>query len=397
MLPLQLSIRLLFRASNAFARFVTWVSFVGLMLGVMILTVVVSVMNGFDHELRSRLLSTIPHITVASDEISPELRRHVPQDAKISRYFQGVAAVSVRSRVIPLTLYGIDPENDAPFFSMEESGLSQEALNGLGQLEHGILLGAPLARILGAEIGDSVRLMTVMVEGERVQPKILTFELADTFRFGAETDYSLGVVNLHRYPNAQWRTMGDVGVQVQLAEPMAAGALLAKLKEQMPDGEFASWETTFGELFQAVQLEKSMMFVLLLLVVAVAAFNIVAGQTMLVDDKRQNIAILRTMGATQKLIKEVFFLQGATVSITGTALGLILGVSASTYVNEIMSGVEAITGMHLLDGSFFVEIPVLVDWLDLLIISVMALAICLLAAYLPARRAAELDPVRNLH
>ena len=397
MLPLQLAIRLLFRASNAFARFVTWVSFVGLMLGVMILTVVVSVMNGFDHELRSRLLSTIPHITVASDEISPELRRHVPQDAKISRYFQGVAAVSVRSRVIPLTLYGIDPENDAPFFSMEESGLSQGALNGLGQLEHGILLGAPLARILGAEIGDSVRLMTVMVEGERVQPKILTFELADTFRFGAETDYSLGVVNLHRYPNSQWRTMGDVGVQVQLAEPMAAGALLAKLKEQMPEGEFASWETTFGELFQAVQLEKSMMFVLLLLVVAVAAFNIVAGQTMLVDDKRQNIAILRTMGATQKLIKEVFFLQGATVSITGTALGLILGVSASTYVNEIMSGVEAITGMHLLDGSFFVEIPVLVDWLDLLIISVMALAICLLAAYLPARRAAELDPVRNLH
>ena len=397
MLPLQLAIRLLFRASNAFARFVTWVSFVGLMLGVMILTVVVSVMNGFDHELRSRLLSTIPHITVASDEIPPELRKHVPQDARISRYFQGVAAVSVRSRVIPLTLYGIDPKNDAPFLSMENSGLSQEALSGLGQFEHGILLGAPLARILGAEIGDSIRLMTVMVEGERVQPKILTFELADTFRFGAETDYSLGVVNLHRYPNAQWRTMGDVGVQVQLAEPMAAGALLANLKEQMPDDDFASWETTFGELFQAVQLEKSMMFVLLLLVVAVAAFNIVAGQTMLVDDKRQNIAILRTMGATQKLIKEVFFLQGATVSITGTALGLILGVSVSTYVNEIMSGVEAITGMHLLDGSFFVEIPVLVEWLDLLIISVMALAICLLAAYLPARRAAELDPVRNLH
>ena len=191
--------------------------------------------------------------------------------------------------------------------------------------------------------------------------------------------------------------MGDVGVQVQLATPMEAGSLLAGLSKQLPDEQFASWETTFGELFQAVQLEKSMMFVLLLLVVAVAAFNIVAGQTMLVDDKRQNIAILRTMGATQKLIKQVFFLQGVTVSVTGTALGLLFGISASFYVNEIMSGIEAITGMHLLDGSFFVEIPVLVESVDLMIISVMALAICLLAAYLPAKRAAELDPVHNLH
>ena len=397
MLSFQLATRLLFRASNAFARFVTWVSFIGLLLGVMILTVVVSVMNGFDHELRSRLLSTVPHITVAVDEISDELRKHVPKDATISRYFQGVAAVSVRGRVIPLTLYGVEPEQETPFRNMQDTGLSQASLSSLGQLEHGILLGAPLARILGVDVGENIRLMTVRVGDDRIQPKILTFELADTFRFGAETDYSLGVVNLHRYPNSEWRAMGDVGVQVQLANPMEAGSLLAGLSKQLPDEQFASWETTFGELFQAVQLEKSMMFVLLLLVVAVAAFNIVAGQTMLVDDKRQNIAILRTMGATQKLIKQVFFLQGVTVSVTGTALGLLFGISASFYVNEIMSGIEAITGMHLLDGSFFVEIPVLVESVDLMIISVMALAICLLAAYLPAKRAAELDPVHNLH
>ena len=191
--------------------------------------------------------------------------------------------------------------------------------------------------------------------------------------------------------------MGDVGVQLQLAEPMSAAALLSKLQTQLPDEEFASWETTFGELFQAVQLEKSMMFVLLLLVVTVAAFNIVAGQTMLVEDKRQNIAILRTMGATQGLIRQTFFLQGAIVSISGTTIGLALGISASLYVNEIMLGIEAVTGMHLLDGSFFVEIPVLVQWVDLIVIGAMALAICLLAAFLPARSAAELDPVRNLH
>lgn len=397
MLALHLANRLLFNAPNAFARFVTWVSFVGLMLGVIVLTVVVSVMNGFDHELRTRLLTTIPHVTVGQDELDPAIRSEIPASATVSRYFQGVGAVNARGRVFPVTLYGIDPLADGASQSQMRGGLPAAALTNLKSDVHGILMGAPLARVLRADIGDRIRLMTVDVANDRVQPRILNFTLAGTFQFGAETDYSLAVTNLGRFSNREWRSMGDVGIQIQLSEPMRAREVAEAISRQDDSLIVASWETTFGELFQAVQLEKSMMFLLLLLVVAVAAFNIVAGQTMLVDDKKQNIAILRTMGARPALIRSIFFFQGAAVSVTGTLLGLLLGIGASLNINEILAWIEAVSGMHLLDGSYFVEVPVRIQVSDLLAISGLALAICLLAAHLPARRAAELDPVENLH
>ena len=161
--------------------------------------------------------------------------------------------------------------------------------------------------------------------------------------------------------------------------------------------EVLSWRDLDPILVSALEVERAVMFFILFMIVLVAAFNIIAGQTMLVADKRQNIAILRTMGATQELIRNVFFLQGAVVSVSGTLLGLLLGTYLCLYVNEIMAGVESITGMHLLDGSFFVEIPVLVEGTDLLVISAMALSICLMAAYLPAKKAAAMDPILNLH
>ena len=140
-----------------------------------------------------------------------------------------------------------------------------------------------------------------------------------------------------------------------------------------------------------------MMFVLLLLVVAIASFNIVAGQSMLVSDKRRNIAILRTMGCRQSTIRNVFLLQGIGISSVGTTLGLVLGVVASANVNQILALGEQLTGMHLLDGSFFVEVPVKVLFSDLVLIAVMSISLCLLASWIPARRAAQMDPVPSLH
>ncbi|NKB97959.1 MAG: FtsX-like permease family protein [Pseudomonadales bacterium] len=395
MLSLHLANRLLFHSSNAFARFVTWVSFVGLILGVTILTVVVSVMNGFDHELRTRLLSTIPHVTVNTEILGPELAAKVPESAKVSPYFQGLGALNSRGRVYPINLYGIDPDSESQQTLID--GLSVDVIKRLKQNANGIVMGAPLVRMLRAQQGDVVRLMTVDVSTSAVQPKILSFELEGEFSFGAETDYSLVVINLNKLSSDQWRAMGELGLQIQLQDPMLAGQLVATLQANAADIPVSSWETRYGELFQAVQLEKSMMFVLLLLVVAIAAFNIIAGQSMLVEDKRQNIAILRTMGAKPNLIRRLFFFQGAIVSVSGTALGLALGLISSIYINQIMAAIELVSGMHLLDGSFFVEIPVRVQLVDLLVISALTLSICLTAALLPAQRAARLDPVESLH
>ncbi len=395
MLALHLANRLLFHSSNAFARFVTWVSFIGLILGVTILTVVVSVMNGFDHELRARLLSTIPHVTIDADDLNAQLAEQVPKGARVSRYFQGLGALNSRGRVYPMTLYGIDP--DAENQKSLIDGLSPEVILRLKRNPNGIVMGAPLVRMLRVEQGDAVRLMTVDVSTTAVQPRILNFALEGEFSFGAETDYSLVVINLNKFASEQWRAMGDLGLQIQLPDPMLAGQLVERLQASSDGLAIASWETRYGELFQAVQLEKSMMFVLLLLVVAIAAFNIIAGQSMLVEDKRQNIAILRTMGAKPRLIRQLFFFQGAIVSLSGTTLGLVLGLCSSIFINDIMAGIEFVSGMHLLDGSFFVEIPVRVQLVDLLVISALTLSICLAAALLPAQRAARLDPVAGLH
>ncbi len=146
-----------------------------------------------------------------------------------------------------------------------------------------------------------------------------------------------------------------------------------------------------------MQLEKSMMFMLLVLVVAIAAFNIIAGQTMVVNDKRSNIAILRTMGAPSRMILWVFLLQGLCISSVGTVLGLGLGLLCAFNINEILDGVQILTGMHLLDGSFFVEVPIRVLPGDMLLICAVSASLCLLSALLPARRAAQLDPVLALH
>lgn len=395
MLSLNLAARLLFHSSNAFARFVTWVSFIGLLLGVMILTVVVSVMNGFDGELRTRLLSTIPHVTVSADTLSSNQLAVLPEGSSVSKYFQGLGAINSRGRVFPVTLYGVDPESDMEPGLLQ--GVHETTLMRLRGDPDGIVLGTPVARFLRVQPGDRVRVMTVDVGKGAVQPRVVSFSLAGSFEFGAETDYSLAIVNTQKFPSAEWQGMGDFGTQIQLADPMDAGNLVTLLQAVDGRASVASWETTFGELFQAVQLEKSMMFLLLLLVVAIAAFNIVAGQSMLVEDKRQNIAILRTMGATQRLIGALFFYQGAIVSVVGTLIGLVLGIVASLHINEVMVVVENLSGMHLLDGSFFVEIPVRVETSDLLIITLMSLVICMAAALLPAQRAAKLDPVASLH
>ena len=158
-----------------------------------------------------------------------------------------------------------------------------------------------------------------------------------------------------------------------------------------------TWEEVYGELFQAVRLEKTMMFVLLLLVVAIAGFNIIAGQSMMVHDKRAQIAMLRTLGADRRFVLSLFLSQGAVVALLGTATGLSLGMLLTVYVNDVVDILGAISGQHLLDGSYFVTVPTQIVLSDVIITAVLSSGIALLSAWLPARRASLLNPARFLH
>ncbi|MEM6999693.1 MAG: FtsX-like permease family protein [Pseudomonadota bacterium] len=385
--------RLLVHSANRFARFVTWVSFLGLSLGVMLLTVVVTVMNGFDHELKSRLLMALPHITIQNREAqtlpTEALEKQAPLTAT-GNYFRGLGAATAGPRIYPITLYGFEPRTGGNW-----SEALAEAQEAVAADPVGIALGRPLARILGARVGDMITVVTAQAQQDAVQPRVLKFRLSATFSLGAEPDYNLALVNLQRFSFERWRRFGEVGTQIQLVDPLNVQRIEQFLQRQ--EVPAVTWEEQYGELFRAVQLEKSMMFLLLLLVVAIAAFNIIAGQSMLVNDKRRNIAILQTMGCKRSTIRNTFLLQGLLISIVGTILGLGSGLLAAYHINEILDGVQLISGMHLLDGSFFVRVPVKVLPLDIGLIAFLSCGLCLLSAWLPARRASLLDPIHSLH
>ncbi len=398
-LALVLARRLLTHGENRFARFVTWVSFLGLALGVMILTVVITVMNGFDSELKSRLLQSVPHITVAGAKAGDRIEGMagaLSDVASVHEYFQGLGALSVAGRVQPVTIYGVGEQGMASLGYLQQT-LQQGSFADLQADVNGMLVGAPLARYLGLRVGGPVVLLAIATSAEGVAPKLLRFTLLGTFELGAEPDYGLVIVNIDRQTPAQWQTMGSQGLQVQLFDALSAPMVARRLSSELPELEVDTWVTAYGELFQAVQLEKSMMFVLLLLVVAIASFNIIAGQTMVVNDKRASIAILRTMGCTAGLIRQVFLIQGVCIGLLGTFIGLGLGLLCARYINEIMSLIASVSGRHLLDGSFFVEIPVRIMPGDLVVIGLMSCGLCLLSAWFPARRAAQMDPVAALH
>lgn len=402
-LGLWISLRLLLRGGRGFSRFVSWVSVIGLTLGVMALTAVVAVMNGFDHELKHRLLGSVPHITLTNARPSESLR-HYAEDSRVrhvAAYFQSFGVLNHRRRVQPVMALAL---NEAGFEAQTEllETLSEGAMARLMSDGNGVIVGRPLARSLGLLEGDNLNLMLAVPRGESLGSSLLRLRVAGTFEIGADPDYSLLLLNLAGKSTEQWRQLGQTGMRLQLHDALDAAAIVDALEDAKLTSEdesavvVTSWIDEYGGLFQAVAMEKTMMATLLLLVVAIAGFNIVAGQIMMVNDKRSDIAILRTMGADQSLIRNIFLVQGLLVGLLGTVIGLGAGVLIASKVNEIVDGLEWLTGRHLLDGSYFVEVPSRVEAFDLIVTAAVAGALAVWAAWLPARRASEVDPVENL-
>lgn len=382
-----------------FAAFVTRVSVIGLTLGVLVLTVVVSVMNGFDAELRSRILGTVPHLLIEGARIddadlAPLLQR--PGVVSAFNVFVGSGMVSSGGAVNPVSVYGIDATARGAMPTIENS-LQGADLGTLLDQPRGILLGAPLAGHLGLLPGDTLALVISEPGPGGVTPRLLRYQLSGVFEVGAELDYSLAIVATQSLPAGALERLGRSGVRVTVDDPLAAPAAAARFAASLPQHAVSSWADDYGELFQAVRLEKFLMFLILLMVVAVAAFNIVSGQSMAVIDKRADIAILRTMGASDGTVLRIFLLQGLLVSGVGIAVGLALGVVVARHIDVVVGAAERWTGFRLLEGTYFIEVPSVVQVSDLVWIAVISGSLCLLSAWVPARRAAALNPLAGLH
>jgi lipoprotein-releasing system permease protein len=395
---LSLALRYLRKRQRKFAAFITWVSVVGLSLGVLVLTVVLSVMNGFDAELKGRILGSVPHVLLPGTSLASgeALGLETLEGVEgVAEFFTGSGMVTRAGSVHPVTIYGVDPARPESLGRVARSMVSGSvsALAGDGRE---LIMGAPLANLLGLLPGDQLALILSEPDPAGLKPTLLRFTLAGTYELGAELDYALVVIAIDDLPGEAAR-FGTRGLRLELSNPLLAAGVAARLQALDPELDVRSWADSYGELFQAVRLEKALMFLILLLVVAVAAFNIVSGQMMIVSDKRADIAILRTIGASAGTIHRAFLLQGLAVSTLGIAFGLLAGTFVASHISMVVGWLKDWFGFGLLEGTFFVEVPSLTQTNDLLLVGALSWSLCLLSAWVPARRAARLNPVEGLH
>lgn len=402
--------RYLWSSKHQYARFIGWVSLLGITLGVAVLILVLSVMNGFDRELSSRILGTVPHLVLEPAANAADAGQEKQPDAvalpDLSRldgvrgrfdFYEGQGMITRNRSVSPIAIYGVDPAA-AELLPTLKAGIAGD-LSALLATPRSMVLGAPLARQLGLLLGDSVLVMMTRVEAGRVRPRLERFRITGTFEIGAELDSALALISLSDARGPRFAGTGRYGTRLVLEDAFAAPEVAEQLRDELgSDYVVRDWSATYGELFRAVRFEKGMMFLLLVLIVFIASFNIVAGQTMLVNDKRGDIAILRTMGANDTAVLRVFLVQGMVTAVLGVTLGVLFGIALALNITDLVTAVERFFGTGgVLDGTYFNEVPSYLLISDVLVICGLTLAISACAAYMPASKALAVNPVVALH
>jgi lipoprotein-releasing system permease protein len=411
LLPFELQIGLRYthaKRSNHFISFISIVSMAGIALGVMALIVVLSVMNGFQEELRSRILGVAAHLEISGPEDHLADWRGVLAQAKQNKEVisgapyinsQGmlVNGDSVRGAIIR----GVLPEMEnqvADFAQHMKAG----KLSDLKPGKFGIILGAELARVLNVMPGDKVVLMTPQgnITPAGIMPRVKQFTVTGIFEAGMfEYDSGLALVNLQ---DAQkMLRMGDdvTGVRLKLDDLFRAPYVTRELSKSMVgDYYLTDWTQSHANFFRAVSIEKRMMFLILLLIVAVAAFNIVSTLVMAVTDKQSDIAILRTLGAKPGSIMSIFMVQGSFIGVFGTLLGMASGVLIALNLETIVPIIERIAGVDLFpaDVYYINQLPSKLVWSDVGIICGVSLFISLAATIYPSWRASRINPAEAL-
>lgn len=394
------------RRRNHFISFISGVSMIGLTLGVMVLIIVLSVMNGFDRELRNRILGMVPHATVSQPDgltdwpaVAQTLSRH-PGVLGVSPFTESQAMLVGPGQTRGVAVSGVDPQTLGQV-SILPDHLESGSLEDLQEGRFGILLGEILARQLGVNLGDRVTMMVpeVTVNLAGVTPRFKRFEVVGTFAVGAELDANLAVVQMNDLGRLLRYDEQVDGVHLKVDDLFRARQIAAEAGRTLEGRYFVSdWTRTQGNLFQAIQLEKRMVGLLLFMIVAVAVFNIVSSLVMMVTDKQGEIAILRTLGARSGQIMGIFIVQGTAIGLIGIALGVLLGVLGAWSVADIVAWIENTFHIQFLNAEvyFISYIPSELKWSDVRLIALASFVISVLATLYPAWRASRISPAEAL-
>lgn len=395
------------RRRNHFISFISLVSMLGIALGVTALIVVISVMNGFEQELRARILGMVSHATITAygDNVSdwPELvakAKKQPHVIGAAPYIEREGMLQSR-RISGAMIRGVLPELEATVSDV----ISGSHDGGFAKLEAGsyhMVLGAELAHTLGVTVGDHVTLMAPQMRATPVGviPQMRRFEVVGLFEVGMyEYDRGYAYINLTDAAKLFREGEGVTGVRLKLDDMFRAWSVAQDLTTQL-DGLYSvrDWTQQHSNFFRAVKTEKLVMFIILSLIVAVAAFNLVSTLVMMVTDKQSDIAILRTLGASPRLIMQVFMVQGLAVGVVGTLLGLVFGVTIASNIDIIVPFLERVFGFQAMPGDIYyiTSVPSELRVSDVGRIGIISVLFSVVATWYPAWLAARTQPAQAL-
>ncbi|MDA8852996.1 FtsX-like permease family protein, partial [bacterium] len=369
----------------------------------------ISVMNGFERELQSRMLALLPHATVDLPgghqqwgSVQQDLANR-PGVVASAPYIEGQVLLTANGNLASVALVGIDVGQEAGVSSLPAHMLAGD-LHRLADTRYQIVLGRYLARQLGLSIGDKLNIILPRVQITPMGPvtRQRQFTVAGVFEVGAELDQTLALTDLSS-ANKLFAGAATVdGLRLAVDNQYAAASItelaIAALSAKgllSADTPWSDWREKNATLYSAVVMEKIMIFVLLMAVVAVASFNVISIVLLTVTDKKTDIAVLRTMGASAQQIMQLFMLQGALIGTAGTVVGALLGMAVAPNIGAMLLFVEKQTGWQLFDPSvyFIPYLPSLLRWQDVLLVVVAGISISLLVTLFPAMRAAKINPV----
>ena len=420
-LPIAIALRnIQTKRDNRFISFVAFISTLGLILGVATLITVLSVMNGFRHEMTTKLLGIIPHVqayapTVDTDwqPIADKLKQADPNIAQISPTLNAQVMLtgsdnasgsrSHNSHVLQLS--GIVPEYERQlsFLGRPSVGGQGMVIGSLDDLSHNkdihpIIIGEVLANELSLKVGDSTTVILPKASGSvaGITPVAQNFTVTGIFRLSKDTEKRLAFTNLASVASALETPVGAHGYRMQLHDVFAARSTADKVAASHPDFLVQSWVQTHGSMYEVIEMNRNMSALLLFLIIIVAGFNLVSSLVMVVTDKKSDIAILKTMGATPTTIQIIFFWQGLIITLVGTVIGTVLGLIVASNIGWMSAWVNTRFELGLFDSYFVTQLPSVIQPMNVVSVVLLSILIGMIATLYPSKKAANTEPATAL-
>lgn len=393
---------------NQFVSFITLSSFIGIAIGVWALITVLSVMNGFQAEIRERILGMASHATISGMNGSLNQWQSIEQTIKQNSHVVGSAPYILKegmltnaSNVHGALIRGIEPEIEKNVSEVSEH-MYRGSYDALNNIKYGIILGRYLARSIGAVVGSKVTMVTpsANITPAGIMPRLKRFTVVGIFEMGHnQYDANMALIHL-RDAQTLFKMKGLVtGIRLKLDDLYNAPRISREIEKTI-SGYYRviDWTQHHANLFRAINIEKTMMLLILSLIIAVAAFNIVSTLVIVVNDKQSDIAILRTLGASPGMVMRIFIAQGMLIGVVGTLLGVVTGILTAQNIETIVPALESILGFKFLAPDVYLisDLPSKMKWKDVMVTATISFSLTILATIYPAWRASRIQPAEAL-